>query len=636
MSDMQLTAYEDPALRMVVAAGSAPDPRQFWTTAADMIVREHGADRVVIEYSDGYAAGTTMTGDTQAGTQSDQIEWTGSDDRFARITIWPPPDQSAVLARHLAMAAELAGLVGRRATLEHERRLGTFLVELSRWMRAAATDPRTLLEYAVHSVMSLVDASGALVVERNGDGALAIGISVGQTDIFEQITDSLGDSIFRRVMLSEEPLLVERLGDEPDVPLPADGRDRLRGAMLVPLVTSSGAIGSLCTFRAADTPAGDIPFTLHDLNYLQAVASHIGGALDLAAAIEAAHEAARRLSAMVNGCPLPLTLVNRSGMVLEANPAWAALFGLPHADALRGRTLETFPMLLDRSTPAESINLCASGVPWRGRAEVTRGDEHRKCEAIFTALNGSEGDFLIALHDRTDEIRAQQELVASEKLATVGTIAGGVAHEVNNPLAAIRMEAELLLVGDAPPETAEAVKAIINEVDRAARIAKGLLRLSRQSDGRMEAIALTELLDDIVEVRIQVLAGEGTTLSADVARHLPSVFARAGDLEQVLLHIVSNAEHAVRARSNATIHLLARPSDRGVRITVDDSGPGVEASLRTRIFDPFFTTRAPDKGRGLGLAMCQRIAMELGGRIWIEDSPLGGARFVLELPRASS
>lgn len=636
MPDMQLTAYEDPALRMVVAAGSAPDPRQFWTTAVDIIVREHGADRIVIEYSDGYAAGTAMTGDTHEGTESYQIEWTGSNDRFARITVWPPPDQSAVLERNLAMAAELASLVGHRATLEHERRLGIFLVELSRWMRAAATDPRTLLEYAVHSVMSLVDASGALVVERNGDGALGLGISVGQTDIFEETTGSLGDSIFGRVMLSEEPLLVKRLGDEPGVPLAPEGRDRLRSAMIVPLVTSSGAIGSLCTFRVADTPAGDVPFTLHDLNYLQAVASHIGGALDLAAAIEAAHEAARRLSAMVNGSPLPLALVNHTGLVLEANPAWATLFGLPNADALRGRTLETFPMKLDRSTPAESIDLSVSGVPWRGRAEVTRGDEHRKCEAIFTALNGSEGDFLVVLHDRTDEIRAQRELVASEKLATVGSIAGGVAHEVNNPLAAIRMEAELLLVGDAPPETAEAVRVIINEVDRAARIAKGLLRLSRQSDGRMEEIALTELLDDIVEVRIQVLAGEGTTLSADVARDLPSVFARAGDLEQVLLNIVSNAEHAVRSRSNATIHVLARPSDRGVRITVDDSGPGVEDSLRTRIFDPFFTTRAPDKGRGLGLAICQRIATELGGRIWIENSPLGGARFVLELPRASS
>jgi signal transduction histidine kinase len=97
---------------------------------------------------------------------------------------------------------------------------------------------------------------------------------------------------------------------------------------------------------------------------------------------------------------------------------------------------------------------------------------------------------------------------------------------------------------------------------------------------------------------------------------------------------VTNAEYVVRGRNPAVIQLRTQAREGWVRLTVDDSGPGVPRDIRGRIFDPFFTTKSPDEGTGLGLAICQRVVTEVGGKIWIEDSELGGARFVVELPAA--
>src|SRR5207302_1308246 len=201
------------------------------------------------------------------------------------------------------------------------------------------------------------------------------------------------------------------------------------------------------------------------------------------------------------------------------------------------------------------------GAPWHGRVLVTRpSGDRRLCDCTVTGLSGAGPDsLLVALYDRTDELRAQRDLIAREKLATVGEIASGVAHEVNNPLAAIRMEAELLGRASKDPET--------------------------------------------------------STTAATITRE-------------------THAEHVVRGRSPAIIRLTTQSREGWVRLTVEDSGPGVPREIRGRIFDPFFTTKGPDEGTGLGLAICQRVVTEVGGKIWLEDSELGGAKFVVEVPAA--
>jgi two-component system NtrC family sensor kinase len=272
-----------------------------------------------------------------------------------------------------------------------------------------------------------------------------------------------------------------------------------------------------------------------------------------------------------------------------------------------------------------------------GRVLVPQPSGGRRiCACTVTGLSGlGSNDLLVALYDRTDELRAQRELIAREKLATVGEIASGVAHEVNNPLTAIRMEAELLGRGSRDPETSSVADTIIREVDRAARIVRSLLRLARRSDTAPTRVQVNELVRDVAEIRQRVLRSHGVEIETKMDQAAPTVVALGQELQQVVINLVTNAEHAVRGRQPALIRLTTRAHGAWVNLTVEDSGTGVPREVRGRVFDPFFTTKGPDEGSGLGLSICQRVVAEVGGRIWIEDSSdLGGARFVVELPAA--
>ena len=139
---------------------------------------------------------------------------------------------------------------------------------------------------------------------------------------------------------------------------------------------------------------------------------------------------------------------------------------------------------------------------------------------------------------------------------------------------------------------------------------------------------------DVAEIRKRVMRTESVEFRTGLDNSVPPVLGLGQDLQQVVINLVTNAEHVVRGRSPAIIQLTTQSREGWVRLTVEDSGPGVPREIRARIFDPFFTTKGPDEGTGLGLAICQRVVTEVGGKIWLEDSELGGAKFVVEVPAA--
>src|SRR2546430_16192689 len=165
---------------------------------------------------------------------------------------------------------------------------------------------------------------------------------------------------------------------------------------------------------------------------------------------------------------------------------------------------------------------------------------------------------LVALYDRTDELRAQRELIAREKLATVGEIASGVAHEVNNPLAAIRMEAELLKRGTRDAETEAAATTIVREVDRAARIVRSLLRLARRADTDPTRVQVHDLVRDVAEIRERVLRADNVEVRTKLDLSVSPVLGLGQDLQQVVINLVTNAEHAVRGLKPAVIQLTTQ------------------------------------------------------------------------------
>ena len=629
----------EPIRRLLTEAGKAKQTRAFWRAATGILSDWAGGARVELTYRGLTEAGSVEAGSVSAGGDPFLTDFHDADGRHvsARFQGLPAGFPGDALRSAIEIANHLAVMVARRSGLERERRLGTFLVELSRWL-LAAPERELLLRYTLQSVTSLVEAQGAYVALRAADPAmLRVAATVGQCVEFDGAQIGIDTSATGRVVRTGEPFLTDSILSEPDAQRSLSPSGNARAAMIAPLRTSSGVVGAVGVVRYHRPGSDDpLPFGLMELQYLTAVAAYIAGGLELSEAVSGARAAAERAHAMVDGSPLPMALVDRDGRVQQLNQAGCRLLGI----ATEGQALGTHLEALGLSPSEISLHLVLArprdGSPWHGRVLVTQpSGDRRICDCTVTGLSGVGPDsLLVALYDRTEELRAQRELIAREKLATVGEIASGVAHEVNNPLAAIRMEAELLGRASRDPETSTTAATITREVDRAARIVRSLLRLARRADTAPTRVQVNDLVHDVAEIRQRVLRAESVEFRTELDHAAPSVLGLGQELQQVVINLVTNAEYVVRGRHPAIIRLRTQAREGWVRLTVDDSGPGVPKDIRGRVFDPFFTTKSPDEGTGLGLAICQRVVTEVGGKIWIEDSELGGARFVVELPAA--
>jgi signal transduction histidine kinase/BarA-like signal transduction histidine kinase len=228
-----------------------------------------------------------------------------------------------------------------------------------------------------------------------------------------------------------------------------------------------------------------------------------------------------------------------------------------------------------------------------------------------------------------------QQIQQADKMAALGQTISGVAHELNNPLATILSWAERLAERVEDDTSRRGVDIILTEAERAARIVRNLLTLARKRVSTRAMIDLNRVVQDTLDRRPDDQRHPRIEVSLALADRLPEVFADAHQIQQVLLNLISNAEHAIlAAHGRGTIAIRTRGDlDReSVVMEVADTGPGVPAEMRSRIFDPFFTTKEVGKGTGLGLTVAYAIIQEHAGRIRLDSPVSGGATFVVELP----
>ncbi|XXF79064.1 ATP-binding protein [Myxococcaceae bacterium GXIMD 01537] len=261
-----------------------------------------------------------------------------------------------------------------------------------------------------------------------------------------------------------------------------------------------------------------------------------------------------------------------------------------------------------------------------GAARLAAGDWQTRIP------EGDPGEFgrLAAQFNRmTEALREHQErLVEHEKLAGIGRLAAGVAHEINNPLGVI-LGYVRLLQRKSEGALAEDLEVVEQEAVRCQQIVEGLLDLSRPGKLAVEAVSLREVCDEVV-ARLREAARLGNVeVAVEGDAH---AWAHPQRVRQILMNLVKNAAEAAGDGGRVRVWIEGR-EDGGASVAVSDSGPGVKAEDRSRLFEPFFTTKAT--GTGLGLAVSQAIAHAHGGRIEADAGPLGGARFTLRLPPAA-
>jgi two-component system NtrC family sensor kinase len=238
------------------------------------------------------------------------------------------------------------------------------------------------------------------------------------------------------------------------------------------------------------------------------------------------------------------------------------------------------------------------------------------------------------VRDVTEERQLSAQLLQREKLAAVGQLVSGVAHELNNPLAGIMAFAQLLENSpDVTPDQFDAVETIHKEAKRAAKIVSNLLLFARQRDAERTSTDLNRVMLDTLELRRYVLRTQQVEVVTDLDPELPLVWADSFQLQQVILNFLTNAEHALRAvEGERRITLATRRADDRVIASVADTGPGIAADALDHIFNPFFTTKPVGEGTGLGLSISDGIVRQHGGQITVHSTPGHGATFSIELP----
>lgn len=226
----------------------------------------------------------------------------------------------------------------------------------------------------------------------------------------------------------------------------------------------------------------------------------------------------------------------------------------------------------------------------------------------------------------------QEQLLQAGKLAAVGQLVTGIAHEINNPLATIMGQAEMLGRRLSDPGPLERVTKIADCAMRAAKIVRGLQTFVRPRPHEMAPLDLRDVVARVVSLREDAMRFNGVDLLEDLAEDVPPVLGDASQLDQVVLNLVINAEQAVAAATTPRIAIGVGVHDSRVRLTVSDTGPGIPADILPRIFEPFFSTKAPNQNSGLGLSISYSIVQNHGGRLIAESAPGGGATFSVELP----
>jgi PAS domain S-box-containing protein len=359
----------------------------------------------------------------------------------------------------------------------------------------------------------------------------------------------------------------------------------------------------------------------------------------------ALRESEERLKRYLESSPDIICVVDLKGILLYVNKATEELTGYKRSE-LVGKSFQDLPLLSPehRSKPTQWVYEGGTQKPTRrDEFEVVRKDGRRAFVEIstFPMGQGWNAEIIAIGRDVTERRHAQEEKAVMEqqvqlsgRLAAVGQLAAGVAHELNNPLAAVQGFAQLLSSRQALDESVRSdVETILREAQRASRITANLLSFARKHEPERESICLNHTVEQSVELHAYRMRVNNVEVSMDLAPDLPKTMGDFHQLQQVFVNIITNAEQAM-TEAHGSGKLLIRTRRVGDAILIDftDDGPGIPEENMKRIFDPFFTTKEVGKGTGLGLSICYGVVEKHDGRMYATSEVGKGTTFSVELP----
>jgi PAS domain S-box-containing protein len=336
--------------------------------------------------------------------------------------------------------------------------------------------------------------------------------------------------------------------------------------------------------------------------------------------------------------PLGIRIVTADGELLYANKTILDIYGYSSVEefkAIPRKKLYT-PESYSEHQQRKELRKAGKPVPSNYEISIVRKDGGIRQLSVLrkeVTWNG-ERQFQVIYQDVTEGKKMQEQLIVTDRLASIGELSAGIAHEINNPLTGVIGFSDLLSDRkDLPDDVKEDLKVINREARRTADVVRNLLTFARKHEVQKTPIDINKVIQNVLDLRAYEQKVNNIEVKTSLSPDLSEINADAFRLQQVFLNIVINAEFFMNeAHGRGTLTITTERIKNVIRASISDDGPGIAKVAINHLFDPFFTTKEVGKGTGLGLSICHGIITEHGGRIYAESELDKGATFVIELP----
>ena len=404
--------------------------------------------------------------------------------------------------------------------------------------------------------------------------------------------------------------------------------DGLRSNITVPLTSKDNVIGTLIVLSAEAHAYGRRKQVI-----VERLAAQIAPSIETSLLFQQMEQLSLALESIGEG----VAFLDREEKFKYANRAFLQLYGYNAEEILDKSGGMIVPA--DEENHAAARRAWAEGnvSGWRGEVKRVRKDG-QVIDALITLtpLKIKEGEIIGRIgvaRDITERKQAEERLQETARLSSIGELAAGVAHEINNPLTSVLGFSQLLLLGDIPPALREDLETVHSEAERAAKVVQNLLSFARRPEPTKTYLDITSVLARSLDMKSYDFQVENIQVIRDFAVDLPLTMADEQQLIQVFLNVINNAEQAMsRHRGRGRLTVRTTTTGTSIKISIKDDGPGIAAENIPRIFEPFFTTKAVGEGTGLGLSVSYGIVSQHGGEIWADTSRGDGTTFHIGLP----
>jgi two-component system, NtrC family, sensor kinase len=501
--------------------------------------------------------------------------------------------------------------------------------------------PQRVLERFLEAVVDITCSDGGAMGLLRDDGKIRIVCAHGVGAPLEGCEVPGAGSAMGRVVRSGGAWTVSDIGkhrSEVYLPIHELCDETIRGMAVVPIIRRGERIGAVTVLSRAERRFTDL-----ELEHMTAMADLLSLALENAELVETLRQAEWRFRTLFRSAPDAVLTVLQSGRVREANDAVHQVTGLDPRLVV-GRMLSELLTEPDRPRLQSALDSAFAGTPARLEVAMqpmavvpTSPSPTPRNRIVSLAISRlPEADppsVLLVGRDITSEREMHMRLMESDRLAAVGELVAGVAHEVNNPLSSISAFSQLLLRdGGLSASQRESVEVIKGETLRASQVVKDLLAFARRSEPRRESVDLNGVIGRTLRMRGYQLSSNNVGVELALASDLPSVIGDPRQLQQVCLNLVTNATQAMATLGGGSLVVSTRAVEGRVILEMRDTGSGIPEAARQHVFEPFFTTKKEGEGTGLGLSVSYGIVSAHGGTIEIAETSSAGTTFRVSLP----